>query len=259
MRPVVIIPKTGPKRKSLSSNVYDNSSTSPTRSPKESPTFLAAKPKLKRQSVLVPATEPSHGRSATPASLPSDSTKHTKTTTNTHTFYNDRLGTLVQGLCKDYLESGSWEEFVNNFRGRSYLSPDLEKVDHPAIDLLKLWRDEGVPAETTSETWSRDQLDKCIQRGCHRSAKEHSKFLREEMSEFIENKFWVVLPYELAQELPSLQLSPSAVKDERDRNPDSSVTTHGTGAGPPSTTPPCITPHQKRCSLVKPFLASSTM
>jgi hypothetical protein len=39
------------------------------------------------------------------------------------------------------------------------------------------------------------------------------------MSEFIDHRFWVVLPYLLVRELPELQFSPAAVKDERDRKP----------------------------------------
>ena len=39
------------------------------------------------------------------------------------------------------------------------------------------------------------------------------------MAEFIENKFWVVFPYHLVRHLRNLQLSPAAVKEERDRKP----------------------------------------
>jgi hypothetical protein len=48
---------------------------------------------------------------------------------------------------------------------------------------------------------------------------EHSNFLREEMSKFIDNRFWVVLPYRAVRHLPQLQLSPAAVKEERLRKP----------------------------------------
>ena len=49
-------------------------------------------------------------------------------------------------LCDAYSKAESWEAFVNEFRGRSYLAPNLEEVDHPAIPLLTDWRDHGVPA-----------------------------------------------------------------------------------------------------------------
>ena len=132
---------------------------------------------------------------------------------------NDRLGTLVSELCKAYLKASSWNSFVNEFRGPSYLSSSLDECDHPAAALLRLWRDWGVPAETTSKPWTDQQKDECIRRGCHRSATEHSEFLREEMADFIENRFWMVLPYELIRHLEQLMMSPSAVKEERERKP----------------------------------------
>ena len=48
---------------------------------------------------------------------------------------NDRLGALVTNLCADLSSSANWETFVNRFRGPSYLSPDLDNIDHPAAAL----------------------------------------------------------------------------------------------------------------------------
>ena len=93
----------------------------------------------------------------------------------------------------------SWEKFISDFRGPSYLSPELEDLDHPVTPLLAHWRDNGVPAESSSEPWTLEQKDMCIRRGCHPSATENGTFLREEMAEFIENRFWAVLPYELSE------------------------------------------------------------
>ncbi|MGL5936964.1 MAG: hypothetical protein ACRCZI_15235 [Cetobacterium sp.] len=39
------------------------------------------------------------------------------------------------------------------------------------------------------------------------------------MTKFIDSRFWCVLPYAAVRDLPNLQLSPAAVKDERDRKP----------------------------------------
>ena len=105
---------------------------------------------------------------------------------------------------------------MKEYQGPSYLSPELEQVDHPAIPLLRQWRDEGVPAQTSAEPWTVEQRDTCIQRGCHKSATEHRDFIREEMAGFMEDRFWMVLPYELLKDHPELMLWPAAVKDERD-------------------------------------------
>ena len=115
--------------------------------------------------------------------------------------------------------SSSWESFVNEHRGPSYLASELDSVDHPAAELLRMWRDHGVPALSSSEPWTRAQKDACIQRGCHKSAKDHAPFLREQMADFIESKSWLVLPYELVRDFVEIMFSPAAVKDERDRDP----------------------------------------
>ena len=46
-----------------------------------------------------------------------------------------------------------------------------------------------------------------------------AEFVRDEMASFIENNFWLVLPYDLVRDLLLLRLTPLAVKDERDRRP----------------------------------------
>jgi hypothetical protein len=125
----------------------------------------------------------------------------------------------VRALVMQLGSAASWEAFVNAFRGRSYLAETIASVDHPATPLLQTWRDQGVPVLSSSPPWPPEALDSCVARGCHRSASEHAAFLREEMAEFIENKFWVALPYDAVKHLPNLQLSPAAVKEERDRKP----------------------------------------
>ena len=166
---------------------------------------------------------------------------------STKAIRKDRLGTLVQNLATAYDESSSWETFVTAFRGRSYLAPNVEQVQHPAAELLAKWRDEGVPALTSSEPWPTEDLDLHIERGCHHSAVEHAEFLREEMSEFIENGFWVVLPYSKVQGLPNLQLSP-----DETGNPVCSATTPGTRL----TKPPWLTALRKPCNSVVLCIAS---
>ena len=108
-------------------------------------------------------------------------------TVNPYHLRNDRLGTLASSLANDLEAAGSWSSFVHSFRGRSYLSEELDHLSHPAAILLREWRDQGVPVKTSAEPWSFDNKDSCVERGCHRSATEHTNFLHEEMSEFIDN------------------------------------------------------------------------
>jgi hypothetical protein len=164
-----------------------------------------------------PATLPPAERGAPPAIR--RRTTNSINTINPLELRADRLGTLVSSLARELLCSKSWEDFILTFQGRSYLADDLDGLDHPAAGLLRHWRDHGVPAQTSAEPWSDSTKDSYIERGCHQSATEQSAFLREEMSEFIENRFWAVLPYRLVRHLPQLQLSPVAVKEERQRKP----------------------------------------
>ena len=64
---------------------------------------------------------------------------------------NDRLGTLVRDLCSAFDKADSWETFVSAFCGPSYLADSIDDIDHPAKDLLRLWRDSGVPVNTDTE------------------------------------------------------------------------------------------------------------
>ncbi len=184
-------------------------------------TTTPSTPKPKQVSKRPSPTSSLAAANKKPISLKASSSniKRSSTSIDTLQLRNDRLGTLVRSLCTSLDEASSWETFVEDFRGPSYLSSDLDKVEHPATELLKTWRDEGVPAETDSLPWTEQQKDECIQRGCHPSANIHSNFLRQEMAEFIDNRFWTVLPYDTVKHLEQLMLSPAAVKEERERKP----------------------------------------
>ena len=158
-------------------------------------------------------------RSRAPFLLAAAEQRRLRPNINTLELRSDCLGTLVRSLSRKFSSSRLWDSFVTGHRGRSYLSSGLEGIDHPAIPLLRLWRDHGVPVLTSNLPWSTETKDLCIQRGCHQSAVQHNQFLREEMAEFIENGFWTVLHYRQVCSLPSLMLSPAAVKEERERKP----------------------------------------
>ena len=175
----------------------------------------------------VSCTEPRKSRKTTSSTSPvappiesrRSSVTHSSQAVPTLQLRNDRLGALARELTSAMSNSPSWESLVSDFRGRPYLARELDDLDHPAAELLRDWRDEGVPANSDSPPWTTDMKDRCIHRGCHKSAKEHAEFLREELSEFIESKYWVVLPYRLVRHLQNLMLSPAAVKEERERKP----------------------------------------
>ena len=128
----------------------------------------------------------------------------------------DRLGTLVASLTDKFHAAPSWEAFVRDIQGSSYLSSRLDNLQHPAADLLKQMRDEGVPVPMDTSSWTSQHKDDCVAYGCHKSAKMHKEFIREEMADIIEKGFWVVLPYSIAKDLPDSAYSPLGTKEERD-------------------------------------------
>ena len=73
---------------------------------------------------------------------------------DTRTLRNDRLGALVSELTSAFEAASSWEEFTTRFRGRSYLSEDINELEHPARELLQRWRDEGIPVFSNAEPWT---------------------------------------------------------------------------------------------------------
>ena len=60
---------------------------------------------------------------------------------------------------------------------------------------------EGLLVHTSNEPWTLQQKDERLQHGCHLSATEHKDFLRDKLATFMENCFWMVLPYRLVRHL----------------------------------------------------------
>ena len=98
-------------------------------------------------------------RKSPSSTAPSNNPKPSSHTLDTLNLRHDRLGTLVSELIDAFTSSPSWESFVHEFRGPSYLAPELDELDHPAADLLRQWRDEGVPVLSDSEPWTLEQKD----------------------------------------------------------------------------------------------------
>ena len=48
---------------------------------------------------------------------------------------------------------GDWETFVDESRGRPYLSETVGKILHPAADFLDQLRKDGVPAKASYPEW----------------------------------------------------------------------------------------------------------
>ena len=118
--------------------------------------------------------------------------------------YSDKLGSLVQESVARLQTSESWEDFVEESRGRPYLHEDVKDIPHPAATFLENLRTKGVPAKADDAEWTPEERDNKFYRGAHATAEMNRAFVREEMAEFMECGYWTVLPYSVARLIPGL-------------------------------------------------------
>ena len=95
----------------------------------------------------------------------------------------------------------------------------MSEVKHPARRLLRQYKHHGALVVLMKGSWTEGERQAALKIGPHRSATEHTPFLREEFASMVEKGQWVVLPYSVAKRLPGLRLSPPGVNVERDRRP----------------------------------------
>jgi hypothetical protein len=71
--------------------------------------------------------------------------------------------------------------------------------------------------------WTEQQREETLKRGPHKSSNEHADFLREELLDFVQKGFWMVLPYRLLKKykhlITNLCISPMGVVPQRARRP----------------------------------------
>ena len=130
---------------------------------------------------------------------------------------SDRLGKSIDIATRFFLSSPSWSAFIATQRGPPEIAPSVQYLPHPAAQLLHRIRKTGVPVLTQTPPWTPQQILDASLRGSHQSAKHNIVSLREEMADMIDQRFWVVLPFELIKHLPNLCLSPMGVVPQRDR------------------------------------------
>ena len=132
---------------------------------------------------------------------------------------SDTLGKLVISARQRLASSTSFEEFIRNYQGPSDFHQEVSSIKHPAALLLDNYRLNGVPLETPSEPWSLKQKREALLRGAHKSLYEYQEFVRGEFVDFINKKFWVVLPAQDIIHLKELRLSPLGVVPQNERRP----------------------------------------
>ena len=91
--------------------------------------------------------------------------------------YQDHLGKLVSKLSNHLCDAVSWEEFVNQVRGPSYLADDIQDIPHQACTYLQALRDNGAEVNMDDPPWAAECITSCAKRGPHPSANLHCDFL----------------------------------------------------------------------------------
>ena len=129
----------------------------------------------------------------------------------------DRLGKYITTMISAFQTAPSWNAFINSMRGPPDIASGIQHLNHPAKELLHRLQRSGVPVLQRSPPWTQEQKHAAMQRGSHPSANSHTDFLRDEMADMVQQRFWIVLPYDLLQHIPALKLSPLGVIPQRDR------------------------------------------
>jgi hypothetical protein len=132
---------------------------------------------------------------------------------------DDRLGKYIQHAISVHNSSASWLDFIQASSGPSDINPSIVHIHHPAHHYLNNIRLHGASVSLATDPWSDEQKQTAITRGSHPSTTLHRDFLRDELADMINQRFWTILPFDMVQQLPSLCLSPMGVVPQRDRRP----------------------------------------
>ena len=77
----------------------------------------------------------------------------------TSDLYQDHLGKLVAALSEKLSTALSWEDFVKNHWGKSYLAPAIDDIQHSARGLLQNFRDHGIFVPMDDPPWTLDAIN----------------------------------------------------------------------------------------------------
>ena len=117
------------------------------------------------------------------------------------------------------LQSVGWEELVRGARGASQLSDGVKRLPQKAGRLLDHLRRKGAAVPMQTAPWTPAQIQHAVRRGCHKSARDHTEFVCEELVDFCRQGYWTVLPLSAVEHWPELRLSPLGVVPQRERRP----------------------------------------
>ena len=116
-----------------------------------------------------------------------------------------------------------FEQLVREQRKRSNFHPQVRKLCHRAARLLDHLHKRGANVTLSTPPWDDTRLESTIRRGPHKSANEYADFLQEELLDFVQKGFWMILPVRLLKKYKmlykNLRVSPMGVVPQRARRP----------------------------------------
>jgi hypothetical protein len=130
-----------------------------------------------------------------------------------------RLGKYAKVAAQKLTRMG-WVRFIQHLQHPSDVHHNIASIPHPAAQYLHRLSNYGVPAPSSAPPWSQKTLRCALQRGAHVSAAyQFRDFLHEDMADYVDKCFWVVLSYRSVHFMPHLKLSPCGVVPQRERRP----------------------------------------
>jgi hypothetical protein len=125
------------------------------------------------------------------------------------------LGKYAKIAAKQLAHLG-WVYFIKFRQIPSDINQTIRNIHHPAAPYLHRLAQHGVPAPLRAQPWTARQKQRAFKRGLHISAAHYYQhFLHEDMADYIDKRFWVVLPYHSVKDFPHLKLAPCSVVPQR--------------------------------------------
>jgi len=113
-----------------------------------------------------------------------------------------------------------WRQFFYHHQQPHSMNSSIKHILHPTAQYLHDIAYTGAPEILTTPPWSKPTLDQVYQRKPHTSAaQQYATFLIEDMFDYVQMGYWLVLPYHSVWHFPALRLAPSGVVPQRDCRP----------------------------------------
>ena len=117
------------------------------------------------------------------------------------------------------IDTNGWRRTIVQARGPSNIARAVRGIPHRSARLLEHLRVRGASVSTRTAPWDAQRRDAATERGPHKSSHGERQFVCEEMLDFCQQGYWIVVPYATVSDWPNLRISPLGVVPQRDRRP----------------------------------------